>query len=178
MPQSIVQFRSQAASQPSCYTNNSELGWPKKSVYISGVPAEGHRDLYTSRQLCRQRPPTHSWGGQRNLYTFQECQQRATGTCIHLGNCAGKDLQHTAGGAKEICIHFMSASRGPQKPVYISSAATPGLSKPNTMGPNQTLPKQTQHQPNQILSSKAKEKREKTSPTETAWSSTETKQVI
>ena len=72
----------------------------------------------------------------------------------------------------------MSASRGPQKPVYISSAATPGLSKPNTMGPNQTLPKQTQHQPNQILSSKAKEKREKTSPTETAWSSTETKQVM
>ena len=171
---------SQPASHPcyTIYTTNSELEWPKKSVYISGVPAEGHRDLYTSRQLCRQRPPTHSWGGQRNLYTFQECQQRATGTCIHLGNCAGKDLQHTAGGALEICIHFMSASRGPQKPVYISSAATPRLSKPNTMGPNQTLPTQTQHQPNQILSSKAKEKREKTSPTETAWSSTETKQVM
>ena len=79
---------SQPASHPcyTIYTTNSELEWPKKSVYISGVPAEGHRDLYTSRQLCRQRPPTHSWGGQRNLYTFQECQQRATKTCMHLGN--------------------------------------------------------------------------------------------
>ena len=64
---------SQPASHPcyTIYTTNSELEWPKKSVYISGVPAEGHRDLYTSRQLCRQRPPTHSWGGPRNLYTFQ-----------------------------------------------------------------------------------------------------------
>ena len=146
------------------------------------ICSQCHRVLCSSGVRQPASPPATqiilSWGGQRNLYTFQECQQRATGTCIHLGNCAGKDLQHTVGGALEICIHFMSASRGPQKPVYISSAATPGLSKPNTMGPNQTLPTQTQHQPNQILSSKAKEKREKTSPTETAWSSTETKQVM
>ena len=146
------------------------------------ICSQSHRVLCSSGVRQPASPPATqiilSWSGQRNLYTFQECQQRATGTCIHLGNCAGKDLQHTVGGALEICIHFMSASRGPQKPVYISSAATPGLSKPNTMGPNQTLPTQTQHQPNQILSSKAKEKREKTSQTETAWSSTETKQVI
>ena len=142
------------------------------------ICSQCHRVLCSSGVRQPASPPATqiilSWSGQRNLYTFQECQQRATGTCIHLGNCAGKDLQHTAGGALEICIHFRG---GPETCIHLRSA-TPGLSKPNTMGPNQTLPTQTQHQPNQILSSKAKEKREKTSQTETAWSSTETKQVM
>ena len=114
------------------------------------ICSQCHRVLCSSGVRQPASPPATqiilSWGGQRNLYTFQECQQRATETCIHLGNCAGKDPQHTAGGALEICIHFRRASRGPQKPVYISAT---------------TLPKQTQQQPNQTLSSKAKEKKRK-----------------
>ena len=89
------------------------------------ICSQCHRVLCSSGVRQPASPPATqiilSWSGQRNLYTFQECQQRATETCIHLGNCAGKDLQHTAGGAKEICIHFRSASRGPQGPVYISA---------------------------------------------------------
>ena len=114
------------------------------------ICSQCHRVLCSSGVRQPASPPATqiilSWSGQRNLYTFQECQQRATETCIHLGNCAGKDPQHTAGGALEICIHFRRASRGPQKPVYISAT---------------TLPKQTQQQPNQTLSSKAKEKKRK-----------------
>ena len=107
------------------------------------ICSQCHRVLCSSGVRQPASPPATqiilSWGGQRNLYTFQECQQRATGTCIHLGNCAGKDLQHTAGGAKEICIHFRSASRGPQGPVYISATVPAKTSNTQLGGPKKSV---------------------------------------